>query len=191
MRRIRLLLVLPMLACSGGSTAARTEPAPNATTAAAAASATAASTDATACNVPTPVGEDWRLVETATFTYCVPATWRTRGAKSSYAGGSITWRMGAARNATRVPFTVTQVTGPDGRVTASAPMPRTAEMSGPAERLNETIGGRAAQLWRAPASRGFTTGVSWTEPLMHFAGEANSDESARVQYTVFRSVRFK
>lgn len=155
------------LACAGPSAPVATSP-----------SAAASLEQSAACSVPVPAGETWRQVQAEGFTFCVPESWRVRGGRAIYTGGSVQWLHGTPR---RIPFTV-------GRVESGRPPPAVA--SGRAQRFTETIGGRSADLWLLSSGGAISTGASWSDPAMYFTGEARDDAMAAEHFAVYRTVRF-
>lgn len=134
------------------------------------------------CTVPVPENTgEWKQISASSVTFCVPATWRVRGTRASYSGGSIRWQNSAPPVMTR------QSTGPTsigGGSSANSTPVRT-------ERFPETIGGRQADVWRQMGVGRLQTGVSFAQaPLFSINGEAAGDEQVTVQLAVFRTVRF-
>ncbi len=134
------------------------------------------------CTVPVPENTgDWIQVTSANVTFCVPSTWRVRGTRASYSGGSLRWQN------TAPPVMTRQSTGPQsigGNSSANSTPVRT-------ERLPEMIGGRQAEVWRQMGVGRLQTGVSFTQsPQFFITGEAAGDEQVALQLAVFRTVRF-
>lgn len=135
-----------------------------------------------ACTVPVPEGSgEWKQITTQHVTFCVPASWRVRGTRASYSGGSVRWQNTASQVMTR------QSSGPQsisGRTSASSSQVRT-------ERLPETIGGRQAEVWRQMGVGRLQTGVSFSQsPQFSITGEASGEEQVLLQLAVYRTVRF-
>jgi hypothetical protein len=134
------------------------------------------------CAVPVPEGTgEWEQVSATNVTLCVPASWRVRGRRASYSGGSIRWQNTATQVMTR------QATGPQsiaGGSSGSSSAVRT-------ERLPEVIAGRQAEVWRQMGVGHLATGVSFAQaPQFSITGEAAGDEQLVLQLAVFRTVRF-
>ncbi len=164
----RALVCLAVLAACGGGGQVESEP----------------QSAASPCNVETIGAEAWRIVDAGDFTYCVPRSWRVRDARVTHGGGNLRWARGAAPSQ-RVAFRVSTV-GTRGATPPPVPM-----RSGPIDTSNELIGGRSARLWMHPGDSRLVTGVEFTEPAMHFVGEASDEKLAEQQWNVFRTVRFK
>jgi len=134
------------------------------------------------CTVPVPEGTgEWKQVSATSVTFCVPASWRVRGTRASYSGGSIRWQNTASQATTR------QASGPQsigGRAAPGSSAVRT-------ERLPEVIAGRQAEVWRQMGVGRLQTGVSFAQaPQFSITGEAAGDEQVVLQLAVFRTVRF-
>lgn len=134
------------------------------------------------CTVPVPEGSgEWKQVTAQNVTFCVPASWRVRGTRASYSGGTIRWQNTATQVMTR------QSSGPQsisGRTSPNSSQVRT-------ERLPETIGGRQAEVWRQMGVGRLQTGVSFAQsPQFSITGEASGEEQVLLQLAVFRTVRF-
>lgn len=134
------------------------------------------------CTVPVPENTgDWKQIEAPGVTFCVPSSWRVRGMRASYSGGSIRWQNAAPPAMTRQPGGVQSM---GGRSSSSGPS------SLRTERLPEMIGGRQAEIWRQMGVGRLQTGVSWPQPLFSIVGEAAGDEHVLLQMAVYRTVRF-
>lgn len=136
----------------------------------------------TACTVPVPEGSgEWKQVTDASVTFCVPASWRIRGTRASYSGGSIRWQFASppvARNSGGGPTTLT---GGSRSTGASAVR---------SQSLPEMIGGvQATVAWQEGVGR-LTSSVIFQQPLFSIAGEAAGDEQIKTQLAVYRTVRF-
>lgn len=169
MRRVvTLSLAITVSGACGGGSQVETEPA-------------ATSADAiVSCGVAAPGTEGWKLVDAGDYTFCVPAEWRVREGRATHGGTDVRWRSGA-RVETRVPLVV-------GRVNSREAIPR---RPGPgAVSARESIGGREARLWSVPGNPRYQTGVDFTEPAMHFTGEAADERLADVHLRVYRTIRF-
>lgn len=134
------------------------------------------------CTVPVPENTgEWKQLSATTVTFCVPASWRVRGTRASYSGGSIQWQNSPPPVMTR------QSTGPQsigGNSRASSAQVRT-------ERLPEMIGGRQAEVWRQMGVGRLQTGVSFAQaPQFSIIGEAAGEERVALQLAVYRTVRF-
>ena len=134
------------------------------------------------CTVPVPENTgDWKQISAPGVTFCVPATWRVRGTRASYSGGSVRWQ----NNATQV--TTRQSSGPQsisGRSNPSSSAVRT-------ERVPEMVGGRQAEIWRQMGVGRLQSGVSFTQPpQFSITGEAAGEEHVLTQMAVYRTVRF-
>lgn len=136
----------------------------------------------TACTVPVPQGSgEWKQVTDGDATFCVPASWRVRGTRASYSGGSIRWQHApppAARSSSGGPTTLT-----GGARSQGASNVRT-------ESFPEMIGGVQANLaWQVGVGR-LTSSVIFRQPLFSIAGEAAGEEQIQTQLAVYRTVRF-
>ena len=134
------------------------------------------------CTVPVPEDTgDWKQVSSTYVTFCVPASWRVRGMRASYTGGSIRWQNTSSQGTTR------QASGPQsigGGSSANSSPVRT-------ERLPENIGGRQAEVWRQMGVGRLQTGVAFAQPpQFSITGEASGEEQVLLQLAVYRTVRF-
>lgn len=62
--------------------------------------------------------------------------------------------------------------------------------SAPRTTFVETVAGHEAEFWRQSLRGSFKTGATWNTPAMFFTGDANSEDLAGLQFTVYRTVRF-
>jgi hypothetical protein len=136
------------------------------------------------CGVPTAGPANWRQVISGDLSFCVPADWKPSGSHGWRGdGGSITWGYGAPK-ARRV--SVTTVVPADGLPGSPPPFP------GNTNRLSETIGGVAVDLWITEVGGKIFTGAQWKEPQrLYMTGEASSQVQAQRQLNVFRTARLK
>lgn len=172
MRRVLAVLLLAATGCGGGS---KVESEPE--------------TAALPCNVETVGAEAWKLVETEDFTFCVPRSWRVRAGRVTHPGGNLRWARGTAPQ-TRVSFQVRSVVVGGG---GSAPprVPSTSSSTSGLNTANEIIAGHSARLWMYPREQRLATGVEFTNPAVHFLGEASDEKLAEQQWNAFRTIRFR
>lgn len=137
-----------------------------------------------ACTVPVPENTgDWKQVAATNVTFCVPATWRVRGTRASYSGGTIRWQNTASQGTARPSSGPQSISGRSGTSANSSPV-RT-------ERLPEMIGGRQADVSRQRGVGRLQTGVFFAQaPQFSITGEAAGEEQVVLQLAVFRTVRF-
>ncbi len=134
------------------------------------------------CTVPVPENTgEWKQVTAENVTFCVPASWRVRGTRASYAGGSIRWQLAALRTSMRS-------SGPQSITGASDPNSTQVRT----ETVPETIGGRQATILRQMGVGRLQTSVNFAQPpLFSITGEAAGEEHVAMQLAVYRTVRFK
>ncbi len=137
------------------------------------------------CTVPVPEGTgEWKQITSENVTFCVPAAWRVRGTRASYAGGSLRWQHESVRALTAM----SPGSGPQNfsgsRNGNSSPV-RT-------ESVPEVIGGRQASVMRQMGVGRLQTHVNFLQPpLFSITGEAAGEEHVATQLAVYRTVRFK
>lgn len=134
------------------------------------------------CTVPVPENSgEWKQVTATSVTFCVPASWRVRGTRASYSGGSIRWQNTASQGTAR------QASGPQsigGRSNANSSPVRS-------ESNPEMIGGRQATVMRQMGVGRLQTSISFAQaPQFSITGEASGEEQVLLQLAVFRTVRF-
>ncbi|MCC7003376.1 MAG: hypothetical protein IT357_14560 [Gemmatimonadaceae bacterium] len=137
------------------------------------------------CTVPVPEGTgEWKQITAENVTFCVPATWRVRGTRASYAGGSIRWQ----HTANRVMIRSGSTSSPQnisGSSNANSSPVRT-------ESVPEIIAGRQATVMRQMGVGRLATSVNFTQPPpFSISGEAAGEEHVTIQLAVYRTVRFK
>lgn len=137
------------------------------------------------CSVAVPENSgEWKQVVSENVTFCVPAAWRVRGTRASYAGGSLRWQHESVRAVTRLASSSGPQSISGGRNPNSTPV-RT-------ESVPEVIGGRPATVMRQMGVGRLQTHVTFTQPpLFSISGEAAGDEHVTTQLAVYRTVRFK
>ncbi|MFN0098541.1 MAG: hypothetical protein ACKVS7_07695 [Gemmatimonadaceae bacterium] len=137
------------------------------------------------CTVPVPENSgEWKQVTSENVTFCVPATWRVRGTRASYAGGSIRWQHESVRATTPMASSSGPQSLSGGRNPNSTPVR--------SESVPEVIGGRQATLMRQMGVGRLQTHVNFTQPPpFSISGEAAGDEHVMTQLAVYRTVRFK
>ena len=150
-------------------------------------SASPADAEATPCpiSVASAGGVGWRAVKADGFSFCVPADWRQRGARSWRGpGGSVSWTRTPTgmEEGKRVGYVVAS--------TSSGPPPAS---SGPAPQTSnslETIGGLPVDVRTTSFESKFTAVADWKSPVLRFTG-ASTDRTGVDRYIeIFRTVRF-
>lgn len=157
-----------------------------------------------ACTAPpSPTETHWREVRAAGFTFCVPASWRSRGPAAAPALDPRTWRTPTAPDdpssasiawGTGVPpahletRTETVVSSGGGEL----PQRSTTLMPTPsAARHAEVLGGRTAEVseWRS-AGPVHHTEARWDDPAVYLRGETRSEMLAQLLLAIHRTVQF-
>ena len=134
------------------------------------------------CTVPVPAETgDWKQVSDANVTFCVPSTWRIRGARAIYSGGNIQWQHSTPPAQTRSSSGPTSIGGSSRSDGGSSV--RT-------ENFSEMIGGAPAEMSRQTGVGRLQSRVSWRQPLFSMVGEAAGETQLQVQLAVYRTVRF-
>ena len=127
--------------------------------------------------VPTADSLDWKLVQATGFTFCVPPGWRRSGSRGWQSeGAGIEWRIGAWPQSTTLD-----------------PRWFPAGIRGPEHfdrHLVEVIGGEGAELWDIRIQDADYTAAQWAQKRVFFKGKANGLQSADLEFTIYRTVRF-
>lgn len=136
------------------------------------------------CTVPVPEGSgEWKQITSENVTFCVPATWRVRGTRASYAGGSLRWQHESVRASAS-----SSSSGPQSFSGARNPNSSPVRT----ESVPEVIGGRQASVMRQMGVGRLQTHVNFLQPpLFSITGEAAGEEHVATQLAVYRTVRFK